>query len=424
MRFGPLLAVAAVVLLLPAVAGGQSNPSPPGAATGQARDVTRTSATLTGTVDPNGSATSYRFEYGTSTAYGLQTAERQAGSGDAPAAAETPVDGLTPDTTYHFRLVATNAAGVTRGEDRTLRTARSERAPEVGTRSVRDLRPRSATLVAAVDPNGGETTVRFEYGRTQAYGSRTPDRPAGSGDRSVRVGIGIGGLEPATRYHFRAVAVNASGTARSANRSFVTPRAPTGIAISLDPSRLVWGHGTVVSGRVSGSGVGGITVALERQDFPFGGPFSSIGTPPPVRAGRNGDFRFQMGALFSTTHLRAITRSRVIATSRVVRARVSTRVGLITRRRANGGTLFRGSVSPEVPDGRASLQRQSVGGGRWIHLEGRSLRPLAGDRSRYTIRIGRRRSDRTYRVVVIARDGGAHVPGYSRQVTIEGRRRR
>ena len=67
-------------------------------------------------------ATTYRFEYGTSTSYGLQTAEADAGSGTGAVDASANLGGLTTDTTYHYRVVATNAAGVTRGSDHTLKT--------------------------------------------------------------------------------------------------------------------------------------------------------------------------------------------------------------------------------------------------------------------------------------------------------------
>ena len=60
-------------------------------------------------------ATTYRFEYGTSSSYGLQTAEVDAGSGTGAVDASANLTGLTSDTTYHYRVVATNAAGVTRG---------------------------------------------------------------------------------------------------------------------------------------------------------------------------------------------------------------------------------------------------------------------------------------------------------------------
>ncbi|MGH2968396.1 MAG: fibronectin type III domain-containing protein, partial [Solirubrobacteraceae bacterium] len=107
-----LLAILAALPALPAAAGAQIiDPTPPSTTTGAAKAVARTTATVTGTVDPNGSATGYHFEYGTTTAYGLQTPDEDAGEGDGDVAAEAPLAGLTPATTYHYRLVATNGNG-------------------------------------------------------------------------------------------------------------------------------------------------------------------------------------------------------------------------------------------------------------------------------------------------------------------------
>jgi hypothetical protein len=78
--------------------------------------VTETSATLNGVVDPNGVSTKYYFEYGTTVGYGKKTAEVSVGSGTANLNESKAITGLTPDTTYHFRIVATNADGTAYGE--------------------------------------------------------------------------------------------------------------------------------------------------------------------------------------------------------------------------------------------------------------------------------------------------------------------
>jgi hypothetical protein len=94
----------------------------PAATTGPAGVVTEQSATLTGSVNANGVPTIYWFEYGPTTAYGSATPATDAGSGGAVAATAT-VGGLTPATTYHYRLVATNSGVTTKGADRTFSTA-------------------------------------------------------------------------------------------------------------------------------------------------------------------------------------------------------------------------------------------------------------------------------------------------------------
>lgn len=89
----------------------------PTAVTGAATNVGDSGATLAGTVTPDGAPVTARFEYGTTTAYG-----RTAAATGATAVSAT-LTGLAPETTYHYRLVATSPGGGTgRGQDRTFRT--------------------------------------------------------------------------------------------------------------------------------------------------------------------------------------------------------------------------------------------------------------------------------------------------------------
>ena len=100
-----------------------ANPKPPAVSDQRARDITPDSATATASVNANGSATTYRIEYGTSTRYGSETAPVQAPSTGTTSISIKLAD-LRPYTRYHWRTVATNAAGTTRGNDRSFRTAR------------------------------------------------------------------------------------------------------------------------------------------------------------------------------------------------------------------------------------------------------------------------------------------------------------
>jgi Concanavalin A-like lectin/glucanases superfamily len=106
-------------------------PVPPVPVTGEADAVTANEAILTGNVDPNGSETTYRFDYGTTTAYGnvVPEAEEETLDGDGEQIAEEAVAYLVPNTTYHYRIVATNSAGTVWGNDQTLTTPSSEVSP-------------------------------------------------------------------------------------------------------------------------------------------------------------------------------------------------------------------------------------------------------------------------------------------------------
>jgi hypothetical protein len=99
-------------------------PGPPRVYTDAATGVSYGSATLTGAINPRGSATSYYFQYGPTRAYGAQTAVASAGAGVSVVKVAVPVSGLAPVTLYHFRLIAVNAAGAATGADRVFATAK------------------------------------------------------------------------------------------------------------------------------------------------------------------------------------------------------------------------------------------------------------------------------------------------------------
>lgn len=91
--------------------------------TADATSLSATGATLVGFGNPNGLTTTYHFEYGTSTAYGTQSSPASLGLGALFLQRTQAVSGLAANTTYHFRMVATNESGTTFGADRTFTTA-------------------------------------------------------------------------------------------------------------------------------------------------------------------------------------------------------------------------------------------------------------------------------------------------------------
>ena len=97
---------------------------PPAVTTGSATNITSGSATIQGTVRPNSANTTYYFEWGTTTAYGTRNPliPASAGHGTSDVAVSANLTGLTPNTPYHYRLVAENSEGTTNGSDATLTT--------------------------------------------------------------------------------------------------------------------------------------------------------------------------------------------------------------------------------------------------------------------------------------------------------------
>jgi len=210
-----------------------AGPSKPTVTPEAATNIKATEATLKASVNPNGEATTYKFEYGTTITYGLETSELSAGSGSSSVAKSANVSGLTAATTYHFRMVAVNETGTTNGADRTFTTAGPPSATTDPATSIGSLQ---ATLKGTVNPKGLETKYFFNYGTTTAYGQKTAETSAGSGTSNIVASKLVTGLSPETEYHFQIVAKNTSGEIEGVDRTFTTtggPVATTGQAIEI-----------------------------------------------------------------------------------------------------------------------------------------------------------------------------------------------
>src|SRR5207302_7727930 len=106
--------------LLAVVAAAASSPA---VATGSTTKVTSTSAVLQGVVNPNGSATTYYFQWGLTNTYGVMSASHSAGHGTKSKSVSVTARGLVPGTRYHYRIVATNRFGTSVGRDHSFKTA-------------------------------------------------------------------------------------------------------------------------------------------------------------------------------------------------------------------------------------------------------------------------------------------------------------
>jgi sugar lactone lactonase YvrE len=197
----------------------------PDVTVGPPASVGHTDATLTGHVDPvgAGNVTACEFEYGTTTVYSLGSVPcSPAASGGSPFTGPT-------ETTYHYRLVATNANGTNASADSTLTP---HAVKETATNPVTNLAATSATLNGSFDPDNLETHYYFEYGESTSYGEVVPvGSPPGEMSSTTAPGTlpvskDIGGLVFGETYHFRLVASNSLGTSAGEDRTFTTSTPP------------------------------------------------------------------------------------------------------------------------------------------------------------------------------------------------------
>jgi len=217
------LVAASAALLAPAAAQAAS----PVVSTSSATSVTQTSASLRASVNPEGVATTYYFQYGLTPAYTARTVPKSAGSGTKSTTVSTTVTGLLPATTYHYQVVATSLQGTAIGVDRTF-TTKGPPAPGASTGGAVVTTRFGATVNGAVTTQGVATSWYFQYGLTTAYGANTPGglispNPAGPLAPVVAVNQVLTGLEPGVLFHYRLVAFRGSLPASvGADQTFFT----------------------------------------------------------------------------------------------------------------------------------------------------------------------------------------------------------
>ena len=224
-------------------------PGTPKTKTMSASGENQTEATLNGSIEPEGNATEYRFEYGTATVSEHMTSTLSVGSTDfASHPVSAAVTGLLPNKTYHFELIATYGTGKTAvpGGEQTFITP-APAAPTATTTAATVKGQDEATLNGEVDPHGGNATEYFfEYGTSESYGEKTTTETGLPADNTEHpASATVHGLKPGTTYHFRLVAKNAvGGPVNGVDRTFKTesppapkePPSPTTTTTTTPPS--------------------------------------------------------------------------------------------------------------------------------------------------------------------------------------------
>ncbi len=282
----------------------------PKVGTTSASGVAETIATLEASVGPNSQATTYDFEYGTTTAYGAQTSAGSAGSGAGAATVSAPVGGLTPATPYHFRAVATNGTGTTYGPDQTFTTIAP---PTAISQPASSVMLTSAILNGTVNPQGHATTYHFDWGPTTSYGSQLPEVDASVGADSAKHQLEqeLTGLSADHTYHFRVVATNCGGctegTTYGADQTFTTAAPPTATTEGAEAIELT---SATVTGTVNPRG------AAATYHFDWG-ETTAYGnqSPVPDQSAGSDSVSHELGQSLTGLHAGTAYHYRIVATN-------------------------------------------------------------------------------------------------------------
>jgi NHL repeat len=237
----------------------------PTVTTGAAVDPARTAIVLDGTVNPNGVATTYRFEYIEQAGYekalagdaeekanpyanGASTTPQRActaaelaanpttcnDEGTAPVEVEELIKaGLLPKTTYDYALVASTNTGSITGEGKTFTTAQST-PPLVTTGGASEVTLSTATISGSVGTEGLDVKYDFEVSTEPAKlepgngaGTQSGGGSIGAGTTEEAVSLALQGLQPGTTYYYKLVATSTDGTVEGTLGSFTTPGFPS-----------------------------------------------------------------------------------------------------------------------------------------------------------------------------------------------------
>jgi hypothetical protein len=253
-----------------------------------------TTATLAATLNPEGSETTYHFEWGTSESYGNSTPTATLpSSGFEPEDVKADLEKLIPDTTYHFRLVATNHCNPSEpseectvaGPDTTFTTPP---AVLINPQWATDITANSAILHAELNPLGVEAEAWLEYGTSESYGQVLPLANLGSGFDPVKRQAFLTGLQTSTTYYYRFVARDERDgvvyTVKGSGRSFTTQFG--GLGFGLADNR-VWElvsppnkHGA----RLLGGGENHLQASADGEGIAYQSKLSSEADPEGNRA--------------------------------------------------------------------------------------------------------------------------------------------
>lgn len=247
----------------------------------------------------------------------------------------------------------------------------------------------SAHLNGSVDPNKQQTTYFFQYGTTIALGSQTPAVAVGNGDKAVHAATDLTGAAPATKYYYRVVAHNGSGTALGKRRSFTTKKQPLGLSLVATPNPVpAKNAATLIKGNLSGTGNGGRRVVLQAATWPYALPFQNVSNEQVTDAAGNFSFPLLNGAVTQNTQFRVVMPTRPDIISPIVLFGVKPYVkSKVNKHRVKRNHLvrFSGSITPRAADQQVAFQKKH--NGHWVTVGGD--KSLSGGKFSKNVRVRR-----------------------------------
>jgi hypothetical protein len=290
-------------------------------------------------------------------------------------------------------------------------------APGVYTGGVSSVTSTSAVVHGGVNPKGQITGYAFEYGASPGYSAQTTLAFVGSGGATIRVSQSLGGLLPATTYHYRLVASSKGGVTAGGVGTFKTPKVPLSLRIEGAPNPVLYSDPFAVQGALSGTGSAGRPVSPQINPFPYLAGFKSYGNPEVTSS--TGAFSFPVLNLLENAQLRVVTTTAPIVTSAVLVEGVAVRVTLHARRvhRRRRGQFYSlyGTVAPAEVGASVGIQWVRSGAPS-INQGGTYVLPGTPGVSRFGT-VVRIRHRGLYEALVLVKDG-SHVSSYSAAVRI------
>jgi DNA-binding beta-propeller fold protein YncE len=239
--------------------GFENVPGLPIVETEAASNVSLTTGTLHGAVNPNGGTTTTWFEWSEDPdldTKGVRTANQAVGGGTAIIAIQEFLNALASNRLYYYRLVAENESGVAYGSRMNFTTPPPQ-APDVITAAPSVITQTGCNFNGTVNPKGAGTDGWFEWWSDTSPMTviETAHQSLGNGTTPGPLGQPVTNLTPGGTYHYRAVAENAGGKATGNDMDCTTlPLTTNPPVVTTEPATEIAPTAVTVNGTINPNG--------------------------------------------------------------------------------------------------------------------------------------------------------------------------